>query len=315
MSGDDQQFLRARAVSEVEEVLGLQQRLDAKKAECIQLQATLAQVSARKLAARQVGLLGIKTAKEHMEKLRSELLAAKRWIGMQQSPEAKADESGEVDEETLRPAAPNDGLSEEEKMRQRRLQVQVRELQHVLARCKHEFELHEAKRPKQEYEIVALKAELTHTLDIWASTQHAVKHHEIEREFQRLDHGPSMDGSVDPHHVSLHGGGHGSIEAHAERRVREKVEDRNINLSGKAKRLTGVVAAQQLLIQRLQKQVLYEEHLLEFKDRQLLHDDQDISQLRSVVRKHSDAYIAGRLGISPTIPVRRSASAPRLPAI
>lgn len=298
----------------MEGVRELQHRLDAKMAECSQLRATLAEVSARKLAARQVALLGIKTAKAHIEKLRSELLAAQRWIGMQQSAETDAVESGNVDEETLRPAAPNDGLSEEEKMRQRRLQVQVRELQHVLARCKHEFELHEAKRPKQEYEIEALKAELTHTLDVWASTQHAVKHHEIERECQRLEHGPSMDGSVDPHRVSLHGGGHGSIEAHAERLVREKVENRNINLSGKAKRLTGVVAAQQLLIQRLQKQVLYEEHLLEFKDRQLLHDDQEIHQLRSVVRKHSDAYIAGRLGISPKL-AQRSVSAPRLPAI
>merc|ERR1711920_1089862 len=125
----------------------------------------------------------------------------------------------------------------------------------------------EGKRPRQEEEIVRLKAALTHTLDILSSTHHALRHQEVEQEFQRAAVMDDADAIVRGE-VPLHGGGHGNIEAQAERHVRESVEDKNIRLSGKAKRLSGVVAAQQLLIQRLEKQLLQDEQQLERKEGQ-----------------------------------------------
>jgi len=302
--------------SEAEEITTLQQRLAAKRNECVQLEAALAEADAQKVAAHQAGLSGIKAAKNQMVQLRAELLAAKRWIESRSFPESRESGDFALDAEVNVPIsnvhAGGVAPTTEEKTRLRSLQVQARELRHELSRWKHQVDLFEAKRPKHEDEIISLKAELTHTLDIWSSTQHAVKHHEVEREFRKpADGGSDVE---DPYHVPLHGGGHGTVEAHAERQVREKVENRNINLSGKAKRLGGVVAAQQLLIQRLEKQVLQEERSLEQKDRQLHHEQKSIAQLRGIVRHHSDSHIAGLLGISPN-KMQQSASAPRLPTI
>merc|ERR1711939_1304428 len=133
--------------------------------------------------------------------------------------------------------------------------------------------------------------ELTHTLDILTSTQHAVKHHEVEKEFRQAEASPPVpesDCGDAVGEVPLLGGGHGCVEAHAERLVREGIEGKNVRLSGKAKRLSGVVAAQQLLIQRLEKQLQKEEQLRSQGGR--------VSQLKSIVRKHSDARVAKMLG-------------------
>lgn len=291
------------------EIAGLQQRLEAARAECSQLQATLEQASAQKTAARNAGTSGIRAAKLQMGRLRTELAASKRWIEARSSPEKKTSEDATAADVGVE-------ATSEEKMRLISLQLAVRENRHELSRFKHQVDLSEAKIPKQEDEIVSLKTELTHVLDIWASTQHAVKHHEVERAFQKKADGATVNrgDNSDPHHVPLHGGGHGTVEASAERIVREGVENRNIKLSGKAKRLSGVVAAQQLLIQRLEKQVLQEEHLLSQKDRQLSHDSHSISQLRNVVRESSDTHIAKLLGKA-SFGTQRSASAPRLPTI
>merc|ERR1711939_247892 len=150
--------------------------------------------------------------------------------------------------------------------------------------------------------------ELTHTLDILTSTQHAVKHHEVEKEFRQAEASPPVpesDCGDAVGEVPLLGGGHGCVEAHAERLVREGIEGKNVRLSGKAKRLSGVVAAQQLLIQRLEKQLLKEEHHLEQKDEQLRSQGGRVSQLKAIARKHSDARVAKMLGVAAEQPNRR----------
>jgi len=274
--------------------------------------------------ARKSVLAGIAAGRKQMEIIRSELLAARRWVEEHQSPDALAsDDAGSVGAEisgTESPSAvrsvPAESLSQEAKMNLKTLQVRAREYRHHLNSFKHQVELHEAKRPRQEDEIVSLKAELSNTLEVFASTQHAVKHHEVERDFQSSVQGPPMDPDSPDNQkfaVALHGGGHGTTEALLERHIRERAEGRNVRLSGKAKRLGGVVASQDLLIQRLEKQVLNEEHMLEQKDRELMYGAQDISVLKKMVRTCSDSATANLLGFSPMS--QRSASLPQLPAI
>merc|ERR1719220_2005377 len=77
---------------------------------------------------------------------------------------------------------------------------------------------------------------------------------------------------------TLQTGGHHSIEAKAERCVRERTEDRAGVLSGKAQKLMSVVSSQQLLIQRLEKQLVKEEDLLEQREKQLVKEEDLLEQ-------------------------------------
>jgi len=310
--------------TEADECAELQQRLDDKLAECSHLSETLGQVANDKVVAQEAVLGGIRAAKAQMMQLRAELQAVKNWRSS--NNEVGGDPSAMMAEKA--PEASEDD-DQEMKQRAKEMQQQVRGLRHELARWKHQVESIEAKRPKQEDEIVRLKGELTHTLDVLTSTQHAVKHHEVEREFSLAQEQDNEMQGQQLGDVPLHGGGHGCVEAQAERLVRESREGKNIKLSGKAKRLTGVVAAQQLLIQRLETQVLTEERDLDQKDDQLNYHARKIGHLKALVRKSSDAHVAKMMGVAADQPNRRkaansgsmslelgmSASAPQLPPI
>jgi len=303
--------------TEADECAELQQRLDDKRAESAELSETLGQVANDKALAQEAVLGGIKAAKAQMMQLRAELQAVKNWRSA--NNEVGGDPSAMMAE--IAPEASEDE-DRETKQRAKEMQQQVRGLRHELARCRHEVESIEAKRPKQEDEIVRLKGELTHTLDVLTSTQHAVKHHEVERDFSLAQEQANEMQGRQSGDVPLHGGGHGCVEARAERFVREGREDKNIKLSGKAKRLTGVVAAQQLLIQRLETQVLIEERNLDQKDQHLNHNAASISHLKAQVRKNSDTYVAKMMGVAADQLNRRkeaayggSTSLPQLPPI
>lgn len=315
--------------TEADEIVTLQRKLEARGAEIAQLQERLAQANADKINAQKAVVTGVKASKSHMAWLRSELAAVKRWQEKFEKKEEGEDEAAQSPPGTAEATQkPEDGVERQTDVLA--LQQNVRRLRHELARWKHQVETVEAKRPKQEDEIVGLKAELTHTLDILTSTRHAVKHHEVEQEF-RASAGPTAPARDEVKgEVSLRGGGHGCVEAHAERLVRNTAEDRNVRLSAKAKRLTGVVAAQQLLVQRLEKQLQQEERQLGQKDEQLYYQHHRVSQLKTVVRKQSDAHVAKMLGVATEQPNRRkapmdqnagypelggSASAPSLPPI
>jgi len=60
--------------------------------------------------------------------------------------------------------------------------------------------------------------------------------------------------------------------------------------------LTGVVASQQLLIQRLEKTVLKEEGLLEQRDAQLADESRRHLRLKGALRRRSDQAVAQALG-------------------
>ena len=71
--------------------------------------------------------------------------------------------------------------------------MQVRALRHARARWKHQFELLSAARPKQEEEIVTLKAELTHTLDVLESTRNVVQHHVVDQQDSLMREGAKAE--------------------------------------------------------------------------------------------------------------------------
>mmetsp|Transcript_35193 Transcript_35193/g.64265 ORF Transcript_35193/g.64265 Transcript_35193/m.64265 type:complete len:377 (+) Transcript_35193:103-1233(+) len=195
-------------------------------------------------------------------------------------------------------------VMEEERERRHALQLQVRALRHALARWKHQFELLSAAREPQETEIVSLKADLTHTLDVLESTRHAVQHHLVDREMQgsQVAETGHMSGKV-----PLYEGGHGCVEVSAEQRIRERTEDRNVRLTTKSKKLTNIAAAQQLLIQRLEKQVLKEERQLQQKEAQLVNERQQVMMMQALLRQRSDTFVMDALGYQK--PKQRASSA------
>merc|ERR1712083_786481 len=104
-------------------------------------------------------------------------------------------------------------------------------------------------------------------MDVIDSTRNTVRHHEVEQKLRDVVPIGSSDGERSAgDRLPLHGGGHGSVEAKAERIIRERTEQQNSGLSSKAKKLTRVVSAQQLAIQRLEKQLLKEESVLDQKE-------------------------------------------------
>lgn len=311
----------ARHSTEADELAELQQKLAVKQSECNQLRAAIVDVVAERDGAHESGRAGIEAAKAQLKRLRSELVAVRKWraqqeaTATQESPtagNAKArvfsfkEDAGQL-AVMPNPDASGGQVTEAERNKNRAFSLEVRGLRHELARWKHQAELNDALRPKQEDEIVRLQAELTHVHDILESTSHAVKHHQVEREFLLADASEGQqEGNDVMQDVPLLGGGHGNIEAKAERRVREKSEARNTRLTGKVKRLTGVVAAQQLLIQRLEKQALSQERLLEQRETALFHGSRMVSDMKGALRKQSDYSVAHVLGV----PIRRSNSGP-----
>lgn len=306
----------------------LQSRLDAKLSDIRTLRLELERVAAEKAAAHQAGVAGMRAAKTQLERLRAELVVVRQWRETrEQGGEDQWDSEDRSSDCAIHVPACTSEV-EESKTKAKALQVQVRRLRHDLGCLKFQVDSLEAKRPRQEDEIIRLKAELVHTLDILDATRYRVQHHEIDREYQMEAIAAASSPTVSPGEVSLKGGGHGNIEAQAERHVREDVESKNIRLSGKAKRLTGVVAAQQLLIQRLEKQLVTEEQQLEQKDEQLYYQAHRLSQLKGMARKQSNLHVAKMVGVSveqlnmrkavrstPSLELYQSASLPRLPAI
>lgn len=307
----------ARHSTEADELAELQQKLAVKQSECKQLRAAIVDVAAERDGAHESGRAGIEAAKAQLKRLRSELVAVRKWRAQQEaqlkpiedldpSGPSKAPDAGQL-AVMPSPDASAGQVTDEERNKNRAFALEVRGLRHELARWKHQAELNDALRPKQEDEIVRLQAELTHVHDILESTSHAVKHHQVEREFLLADVPEGQqEGNDVMQDVPLLGGGHSNIEAKAERRVREKAEARNTRLTGKVKRLTGVVAAQQLLIQRLEKQALSQERLLEQRETALFHGSQMVSDMKGALRKQSDYSVAHVLGV----PIRRSNSGP-----
>lgn len=301
-----------------DELTDLQHVLAERQTECSQLSQLVQRAHAERDAAHRATTAGIAAAKAQHARMKAELqsladarrrAAAARDAALaaaaaasdsqqasgrhntesQDSGDAGANANASVDRSVELPLSASQ--REVLRLRKQSLQLQARELRHELSKWRHLAEKLQAERPEQEAELTRLKAELTHSTDVLQSTKDMVKHHQVERDLRRQ--GPMADEGTGS--VQLFGGGHGSIEALAERNVRERAERRTESLANKAKQLTSVLASQQLLVQRLEKQLLAEETTLAQRESLLTKEAYMHAQLRGNLRKRSDQAVLGSL--------------------
>jgi len=212
-------------------------------------------------------------------------------------PDALTDEAEQdVDEDSLQ--APQHAV--DPSVQHQQLQLEVRTLRHELSKWRHQAEWLEKSTPQEEDQIVRMKAELTHTIDILESTRHAAMHHEVERDIQKR---ATATGGYSQAHgggnagVPLFNGGHGGVEAQAERGIRERMEQKNQHMSGKAKQLMSIACSQQLLVQRLEKALVKEEGNLGKKDARLSFESDKHQKLKESLRRCSNDAVAAALGV------------------
>lgn len=312
---------------EAEECALLRRRLTEQRANAARLRTQIAEEQAECEAAHTAASAALSVARLHSDQMRQELAACHRRLADHEAArnafvgpsEAARNLHSDGGEDFVSPM-PSDRssraslgfqesnseiMSEGNKVTQRDLTaetlerallMEVRQLRLDLNQCKHEVESLEAGRPSQEAQITQSKANLTHVRDVLESTQYQVKHYEIETGYgTRLssqEQQPGPDRSGQQPHV-----GHGSIQIAAERGVREKVEDKNGSLTDSTQRLTCLVAAQQLQIQRLEKQLLRMGKCAEHKSMQLQMASRDAQDAKRELRLQSDAAVAQSLGI------------------
>lgn len=295
-------MMAAARDADVEEQATLQRRLAERRAEVERLRVRLTETTANRDAARQSGAAGIKAAQRQMMRMRAELEAV--------SVDAGSGDFQSVDEESAgsaRAPVPEE-VPEVDRERRLALQAEVRTLRHELSRWKHEAESLEAARPQQEEELDAARAELVSAKDVLESTRHASKHHELETHLLRLH--KSREPSQSLQEVPLRGGGHGSVEAAAEKEIRERAEQSADHLMAKMQNLSKVASAQQLAIQRAERQLLRGEHLLEQRETSLASEDQRGARLKNALRRRSDDLVSKALGWPSGPPLRKSSSVP-----
>lgn len=264
-----------------------------------------------------------------MVRMRREL-AALRKQQLQLRPATSEEETAEEDPESREDKAQGDEGNtdltpttepDEDIGERQSLQLEARGLRHELSKWQHQCTVFEAEGPRQDAEIAQLKAELQHANDVLESTKNALRHQRVEG----LQPPPAdksgatkAGGQVS---VPLHAGGHSSIEANAERLVREKAQARNEALTEKARRLTDVTRHQQIAIQRLERDLMKESSELEQREVKIAAASRRQLHLKGALRRCSDDMVAMALGMAPQAagvppdvdwPPQRAASQPPL---
>jgi len=262
----------------------LQQEVALRRAACEQLRARLDACRQEKEATQKSCLGGLEAAQAQMSRMREELQRLR-----QNSQEEGAGEmpARVMDEDEAR------------SLRERR-QLEARSLRYELTKWKHRASILESHRPREEAEVAQLKAELLHAQDVLESTRHAVRHLEVEtaqaadKDVVPLEERLKLDKNGLPVGEAKKQG-KGNVQAWAERQVREKAEETGHKLSMKARRLSSVVLAQHLLVQRLEKQVLKEEGLLEQQEQRLAGESKLHLRLRVALRQRSDEIVVEKV--------------------
>lgn len=333
----------AELLVEDAELTSLQSRLHARLAECQQIRGELAAARSERDVAQRACAAGLQAARVQMARMRSELETIRQQRQQASSAVPAATEELSADfqaEETLEapddepppgvgslggfereatPSVPSQTVTlsaagfsqapleidaDDERLRREALRLEARALRHAVSKWRHQAEVLEAERPKRAKELLQLRAELTHVHDVLESTQHAVRHHEVEQGF--LAACVSAGGNASARQLGSRdasgtpqgcGGGYSSMEAQAERVVRERCEQKNTQLCGKARRLGGVLAAQQLLARRLEERLVVEEGGLERKDLQIAHESQLHQRFQGILRTRSDSAVMLALSV------------------
>lgn len=267
-------------------------------------------------------MAGIGAARVQMVRMQAELAAAR-----QSQARAAAAALGNSADAATGPG-PGPAEADEERGRCRALQLQARSLRHELAKWRHQADVLSSERPNREAEIASMKEELSRTCDVLESTRSAARHAEVDttppllwpskaRSLTSLEQRQEPEAAATA--LPLSGAAQTCIEALCERTVREKVEKKNEMMAAKARRLMAILAAQHLLVQRLEKQLLKEEGGLDHRGAQLAHQAQRHRQLKGLLRRRSDDAVAAALGMprssSMPRPRARSTSGPPGPAL
>jgi len=293
----------------------LQRRLKEKQAACEQMREDIIAVRAEQEKAKSACMAGVNAAKVQMARMSAEL---KALTSCTQAFNLDEVASAVEDDELAGTALPSEASarsrpqqSEEERARLEALRLRARQLRHELSKWRHQAESLESASHSQEEEIVYLKAQLTHARDVLDSTRYAVRHHEVERKLREAALLPLPDGAGNPdlrtdlrlwqgenfHKLTTRLPDKMTLEAKCERRIRERTEERAGVLTTKAQRLMSVVSSQQLLIQRLERQLLQEEDQLEQREGQLAGVARQRARLKGALRQRSDDVVAAAVGV------------------
>jgi len=264
------------------EVAALQQRLEAKQDICRQLREQIEACHTERDATRSACTAGFAAAREQMVQMQAELAAARQ---LQAAAVSEGGEGRRVEQTSHVDA-------EMEQARKQALELRARALRHELLKWQHKTEGLVAQQKQQQAETARLQHSFTHAGDVLESTRNAAHHAKIDLELTPAAVSERQLKAA----VPLSGGGHGCVEANAERYVRERTEAKNEVLAGKTKRLKGVFSAQQLLIHKLEKQLLKEEGALEHRSMQVSLEQQRHQTLKSSLRRRSDDAVAAALG-------------------
>jgi hypothetical protein len=188
-------------------------------------------------------------------------------------------------------------LDDQQKSKDEALKIDLRTLRHELGRWRHQAESLEQSLPKEEEELRYSKSKLTHTMDILESTRTAHAHKLIEAEDAAVKRS-SLRSSAKAlkNIVPLHNGGHGGVEAFAERGIRGKFEHRNDQLSEHQKHLVVDMDSQQQLIHRLEAAISKQEQELEQKNALVAKEISRNERLKMQLQKNSERKIAAAIG-------------------
>lgn len=272
------------------ELATLQQRLEAKRDICRQLQEQIEACQAERDATRNACMAGFAAAREQMVQMQSELAAARRLQAAAISESA----DGTADTDTATAAVEMDL----DKAKKSALELRARALRHEVSRWQHKIEALSAQQEKREADLARLTNALTHAGDVLDSTRNLALHAKIDLEFTPAPVQETQATQSQPKAaVPLFGGGNGCQTVLAEKFVRERTEEKNHMLIGKTNRLKGVFSAQQVLIHRMEKQLLKEEGDLDHKSMRLALEQQRQQQLKGSLRKRSDDAVLSALGM------------------
>lgn len=286
--------------------------LEARRQAVQELREAVAALRDERESVRRSCSVGIQAARAQMVRLRAELAAAQRTSAHIRSTQSASAHNRSHSSAGTRLTADDSADLDTQRATSQGMQLEARCLKLELTKCRHRAVRLEQARPQQEAKLARLGADLTHARDVLESTRTAARHHELEAEgasvpCPRLEdgwHGAPVAGRAltskkKKRALSAADGGRGNVEAAAERVARGAVERKGEELTEKVRRLQRVQGAQQMLIERLEKELLKEESRLQQKDLQIHGEEQRRHRLRSVLRQCSDDMVAAALGIGP----------------
>jgi hypothetical protein len=187
-------------------------------------------------------------------------------------------------------------LLDDQRDKAEKSRMDLRTLRHEMGRWRHQAETLEASLPDEEAELQRLQSELKHTTDILESTRGAYVQRAAEAQEAAKPALKRSASAVLKNIVPLHNGGHGGVEAFAERGIRGQMEQRGDELNAHQQLLVGDMSSQQHLIHRLEAALLTQEQELDQKTKLVAKETSRNDRLKARVRKNNERLVAVAIG-------------------